>query len=117
MFKIVATMNGNPYELDEAETKEQAEEMATEYRQSPGFEYIIEVEEEDQKMGWKTIKDEDVTNVWICDTEGCEGQGDEFGNGEEHISPDWYADNGTPTCRFCERDMSYVRTMILDEED
>ena len=37
---------------------------------------------------WKKIKDEDVRHIWVCP---------ECGKIAE-ISPEWYADNGTPMC-------------------
>ena len=58
-------------------------------------------------MAWKKIEDEKVLNVWQpdvnceCATEYCA------------VHPDWYQDNGTPTCE-CGLDMVYSHTEILE---
>jgi len=50
------------------------------------------------------IEDRNVLNFWMC--EEC---------GEiDSITPDWYEDNGTPTC--CDRDAVYLYTKIILEE-
>ena len=57
---------------------------------------------------WKVIPDEKVRHVWA----------NPDGSGETTVSPDWYADNGTPICDddsdFCGEDMIYVRTEIME---
>jgi hypothetical protein len=60
-----------------------------------------------KKRKWVTVKDGEVRNVWTCDEEGCKERGE-----ETHIDPSWYADNGTPVCGGCDRDMCYVRTEV-----
>lgn len=52
---------------------------------------------------WKTVADEKIRHIWVGD------------DGEEiSVSPDWYADNGTPVDPETGDDMSYVRTEILE---
>lgn len=58
-------------------------------------------------MHWKRISDSKVRHKWVCENEECNEGKPVF------VSPDWYADNGTPVCRFCDDDMSYVETEIL----
>lgn len=55
---------------------------------------------------WTTVKDDDVRHIWA----------NPDGTDEVAISPDWYADNGTPVCGFDSvfdgEDMVYIRTEI-----
>ena len=55
---------------------------------------------------WKTVPDENVRHIWA----------NPDGSDETTISPDWYADNGTPVCGddsdFDGDDMIYVRTEV-----
>ena len=57
---------------------------------------------------WKTIPDNRVAHVWKKATD------DDCGDGPETVtvSPDWYEENGTPSC-FCGEDMRYSHTEIL----
>jgi hypothetical protein len=48
------------------------------------------------------INDNKVFNIWTC--LDC--------SDDAEVTPDWYQDNGTPVCSFCDRDMEYVRTEI-----
>jgi hypothetical protein len=61
-------------------------------------------------MSWVKITDKEVRHIWA----------NPDGTGEIDISPDWYADNGTPVCDFDSdfdgEDMVYVRTEIHCEE-
>ena len=55
---------------------------------------------------WIPINEDNVRHVWA----------NPDGSGEITVSPDWYADNGTPVCcdpDFDGEDMLYVRTEIL----
>jgi len=62
----------------------------------------------DKDSTWVEIKDDCVRHIWKKDCD-CKNE-----NGPEtaEISPDWYQQNGTPSCG-CGRDMVYVRTEIL----
>jgi hypothetical protein len=55
---------------------------------------------------WVKIDDRNVRHIWA----------NPDGTGEIEISPDWYAENGTPVCGFDTdfdgEDMVYVRTEI-----
>lgn len=69
--------------------------------------YVVRVEEEkvSQDTGsWKTIADSAVNCHWKCWNcgETCE------------VPPDWYCNNGTPTCEKCNVDMFYRFTQIKD---
>ena len=33
------------------------------------------------------------------------------------VSPDWYEDNGTPTCMHCSSDMKYIETLLDCKKD
>lgn len=50
----------------------------------------------------QTVDDNKVFNIWACSS--C--------NDEVEVTPDWYQDNGTPTCGICCEDMYYVMTEI-----
>lgn len=58
------------------------------------------------KKVWKKIDESKIRHVWA----------NPDGSGEVTVSPDWYADNGTPLCDddsdFAGDDMLYVRTEI-----
>ena len=61
-------------------------------------------------MGGRPIKDEIILHRWRCveyaDTTKsyvCE---------IAEVPPYWYAENGTPTCVDCGRDMEYVETLL-----
>ena len=54
---------------------------------------------------WKTIPDEKVRHVWVCENGKCE---------DVYIEPTFYQDNGTPMCE-CDEDMIYDRTEVRDE--
>ena len=58
-------------------------------------------------MPWKEISDKDVQHFWEC-----EEPQSEYCKGEVVVTPEWYADNGTPVCTGCDRDMIYVRTEV-----
>ena len=69
---------------------------------------------EKQTGKWVTVPDEKIQHFWVnddCDDD-CEGKDEEV-----VVSPDWYADNGTPQCPLCGRDASYVRTEVLITPD
>jgi len=59
-------------------------------------------------MGWKKISDKNVRHVWAskCD-EDCESHGEEV-----EISPDYYEENGEPSCGTCGSVFEYKRTEI-----
>lgn len=58
---------------------------------------------------WVKINDNNVLNVWVptCDGE-CEQEAVE-------VSPDFYAENGTPIC-MCGCDMEYSHTIVKGAE-
>ena len=49
------------------------------------------------------ISDYRIQMLWICDE--CAGKI------EEWVGPDWYQENGTPSCQ-CGKDMRYVQTEV-----
>lgn len=51
---------------------------------------------------WIKIDDEKLRHFWNCPE--C--------NSKEHVSPDWYSNNGTPVCGECDCDMEYSHTEI-----
>ena len=57
--------------------------------------------------GWKKIDDAKVRHVWQCTEDDCEE-----GNPEAVVGPDFYEENGEPSC--CDRPMTYLRTEIED---
>lgn len=58
---------------------------------------------------WTTIPDSEIRHVWKkADDDDCK----DFGPVE--ISPEWYQDNGTPSCS-CEQDLKYSHTIILKD--
>jgi len=58
------------------------------------------------KAAWKKTANSKVMNVWTCKNPHCLERGTAF-----HVTPDWYQDNGTPSCE-CGTDMTYMRTEI-----
>ena len=57
-------------------------------------------------MSWKTIADDKVRHVWVCNDPECENNGKEI-----PIDPTFYKDSGNPMCE-CDIEMDYVRTEI-----
>jgi hypothetical protein len=66
-------------------------------------------------MAWRPLKDKFVLHRWKC---VCDGRNDPEGikwdssSYTVEVGPDWYEQNGTPTCVNCERDMEYIETLI-----
>lgn len=60
---------------------------------------------------WKAVPDEVVRSIWQCQEEDCS-----CGNSVVYLSPDWYQENGTPTCE-CDEDMVYLYTEVVDSGD
>lgn len=60
---------------------------------------------------WKKIPDSQVRHIWK------RSQDDDCREGPQSVTvhPDWYAENGTPTC-FCGMDMIYSHTEIKEGE-
>jgi hypothetical protein len=55
---------------------------------------------------WITVDDNKVRNIWKAD---CDCNNDD---NECVIHPDWYQNNGTPTCGECGQDYIYESTEI-----
>lgn len=53
------------------------------------------------------VPDANVQLIWQCEDEDCDS-----GNPCEGFTPDWFQNNGTPTCN-CGRDMKYIRTEVI----
>jgi len=60
------------------------------------------------KLVWTKLPDNRVRHVWK------KAEDDECGEGPDTavVSPDWYAENGTPMCP-CGEDMEYSHTEVL----
>ena len=58
-----------------------------------------------KKAKWLKIEDSKLRHVWSCGEDGCKEKA--------IVAPEWYADNGTPVCPKCDRDMCYDHTEIL----
>ena len=57
---------------------------------------------------WKTIPDNAVRHIW--------GINDQVSSENEiSVSPDWYAENGTPIDGETGEDLVYLRTEILEK--
>ena len=60
------------------------------------------------QKGWKIVPDDKIINVWSSDCDDdCESHGD-----EAHVNPNYYADNGEPSCCSCGKVYSYTHTEI-----
>ena len=58
------------------------------------------------------IPDNKIIHVWNCPH--CDyAEKDRGGGATAHVSPDWYEHNGTPVCWECDKDMSYVKTLMV----
>ena len=60
---------------------------------------------------WQKVKDKNIRHIWVSE-EGCSVE-DCGGPVEITVSPNWYADNGTPCCP-CGEDMVYSHTEICE---
>lgn len=60
------------------------------------------------KLGWLRILDSQLRHVWTT------AEDDDCGEGPQTVcvSPDWYAENGTPSCN-CGRDMVYTHSEVF----
>ncbi len=54
-----------------------------------------------KKQQWVVISDDKIRHIWKCPD--CDKRA--------IINPEWYTDNGTPTCE-CGQDMRYEKTEI-----
>ena len=57
-------------------------------------------------MPWEKIDDNKVQSYWKCEEEDCED-----GNPTVEVGPDFYEENGEPTC--CDRVMNYQYTEMI----
>jgi len=56
---------------------------------------------------WKTVEDKDVRHIWKCPDpfqEGCQDTAE--------IGPEFYQESGEPLCRYCDKEMVYVKTEV-----
>jgi len=64
-------------------------------------------------MTWKRIPDDNIRHVWgAAPDDDCDENTEPV-----FVSPDWYADNGTPICLGCGEDMVYICTEISKHND
>ena len=63
-------------------------------------------------MARKTIDDSNISHTWKKAEDNDCGEGPE----QVEVTPDWYQNNGTPTC-FCGQDMEYSHTEINDTDE
>ena len=68
---------------------------------------LEDMEKKPVKGRWTKIANDKVRHVWTCKDPHCPEVKKPF-----YVNPDWYQDNGTPTCE-CGEDMTYVRTEAL----
>ena len=55
---------------------------------------------------WITTPDEQIRHIWECHNDECKKPS------RVSVPPSYYADSGTPICKKCDEDMSYIRTEV-----
>ena len=69
------------------------------------------------EIKWTKIDDSKVRHIWVLDDGDQCLKEEELCNEDKTtaVSPDWYAENGTPICPGCGEDMVYSHTEIREE--
>jgi len=65
--------------------------------------------------GWKKVEDEIVRHRWVHQDDSTQHKPCPKKNEAVYVSPDFYAEGGTPVCPDCEEGLCYDGTEILEE--
>jgi len=60
-----------------------------------------------KKKTWKTVPDHLIQHLWVCEYPECP----EF-HQPVSVTPNFYAESGTPICSSCDEDLHYQETKV-----